>query len=368
MKYFVVPTLLFCIVSKAFSVDLSDPWILNKSAILDKESPMLLQKYKVPSVSLALSIDGQIKLLKTIGFQSEKQEANFETLYDTASLGKPITTEIVLRLASDGLISIDEPMAKHWIDPDLKGSPYIDRLTVRKSLIHQTGLPNWRYMTEGKLKFIKEPGTERTYSGEGMDYVLKFIESKLSKDFSQLADEYLFQPAGMNNTFYKAEESIKDRMAHGFIKDQYIIPKTKMNISGAGGVRTTAEDYVKFMNSIMQRQLLNKKTHDERFVIALDEYKINCLKDPEPNTSCPPKLGFGLGWYVYDYPTERIIGHTGANRDLRTLGLFIPEKKLSLAIFTNGENGNHVINEILKILEINEKFILLVSPKTGPNL
>lgn len=121
-----------------------------------------------------------------------------KTLYNVASLTKPITAEVILRLASNDRLSLDEPMAPFWTDPDIKDNPWSRLLTPRICLSHQTGFTNWRYQTKGVLTFQWQPGAKTGYSGEGFDYVARFAEKKTGQPWAQ---RYVFDEIGMHDTF-----------------------------------------------------------------------------------------------------------------------------------------------------------------------
>jgi CubicO group peptidase (beta-lactamase class C family) len=111
--------------------------------------------------------------------------ADGKTLYPVASLTKPITAEVILRLASAGKLSLDEPISRYWFDPDIKDDLW-SLLTPRLCLTHQAGFPNWRYQTKNKLVFQFESGTRTGYSGEGHEYVARFAEKKTGQSLEGL--------------------------------------------------------------------------------------------------------------------------------------------------------------------------------------
>jgi CubicO group peptidase (beta-lactamase class C family) len=119
-----------------------------------------LKESDVPSVAVAYIKDGKVSWTAVYGEQSPGVPATGKTLYNLASLTKPITAETVLRLASAGKLSLDESMSPFWLDPDIKDDPWSKLLTPRLCLSHQTGFANWRRMTGGVLKMRWEPGTQ----------------------------------------------------------------------------------------------------------------------------------------------------------------------------------------------------------------
>lgn len=136
--------------------------------------PEVLASTHVASVSFAEIVNGRVTIAEAFGEQSLGVPATTSTLYNIASMTKPISAEIILRLASQGRLSLDEPMYLYWTDPDIANDERRKLLTPRLVLSHRTGFPNWRRETGGRLAFIRTPGTAYGYSGEGFEYVARF--------------------------------------------------------------------------------------------------------------------------------------------------------------------------------------------------
>jgi hypothetical protein len=130
-------------------------------------------------------------------------EVNDETRFPAASLSKIAFTYLVLRLAQEGHISLDEELHRelpferlmeHGQYPDTTTQEYAEKLTIRHVLSHTSGLPNVGSDSSKPLNFNSEPGTEYEYSGEAILYLQKFIEKKSKMDLQTLAQKYLFDP------------------------------------------------------------------------------------------------------------------------------------------------------------------------------
>jgi CubicO group peptidase (beta-lactamase class C family) len=90
-------------------------------AQIDAHVAEWLKESDVPSVAVAYIKEGKVASTAVYGEQSPGVTATEKTLYNMASLTKPVTAETVLRLASAGKLSLDEPMAPYWVDPRHKG-------------------------------------------------------------------------------------------------------------------------------------------------------------------------------------------------------------------------------------------------------
>ena len=321
-----------------------------------------LKESDVPSVAMAYIEDGKVAWTAVYGEQSPGVPATGKTLYNLASLTKPITAETVLRLASAGKLSLDESMAPFWLDPDIKDDPWSKLLTPRLCLSHQTGFANWRRMTGGVLKMRWEPGTQTGYSGEGYMYLGRFTENKMAKPFDALAQEIVFDPIGMKDTSYTAKEWFAGRLAvpHG-PKGETPVDYVATSWNGADLLRTTIGDYAKFVVSVMHDEGLTKKIAAERATITRDLVKPEDLdkmcKIAGDVGHCTLTAGMGLGWEVETVNGVKILNHNGSDWGVRTFAMFVPSRGIGVIVFTNGENGNEVIRKVAEALYPNQLYL-----------
>lgn len=330
-------------------------------AEIDVHAAEWLKESDVPSVAVAYIEGGKVAWTAVYGEQSPGVPATEKTLYNMASLTKPVTAETVLRLASAGKLSLDESMAPYWVDPDIKDDPWTKLLTPRLCLSHQTGFPNWRRMTGGVLKIRWEPGTQSGYSGEGYNYVGRFTEKRMGEPFDALAQEMVFDPIGMKETSYTVKKWYEGRLAvpRG-PKGEKPIDEVANTWNGADLLRTTIGDYAKFVVSVMHDEGLTREIAAERATMTRDLVKPDDLKkvckeagDVEP---CNVTAGMGLGWEVETVNGERILDHDGSDWGVKTLVMFVPSRDTGIIVFTNGENGRQVIRKVVEVLYPNKIF------------
>lgn len=185
-------------------------------------------------------------------------------------------------------------------------------------------------MTKGVLQFVDDPGSKMGYSGEGFQYLVRFVARKLNRPFNEIASEVLFEPLKMNNSALVEQDWYHGRLAWPKFPDgTWAEPFVRKKALGAGGLHTTSVDYAKFLIGIMQNEGVSETARREQFTISLNQ-RSHCLKSATNKEVCPTSLGFGLGWYVYDFEDERIVGHTGANLGERTVAVFSPRKNRDL--------------------------------------
>jgi CubicO group peptidase (beta-lactamase class C family) len=334
-------------------------------AEIDAHAAEWLKESDVPSVAVAYIEDRKVAWTEVYGEQSPGVAATGKTLYNMASLTKPVTAETVLRLASAGKLSLDESMSPFWLDPDIKDDPWSKLLTPRLCLSHQTGFANWRRMTGGVLKIRWEPGTQTGYSGEGYNYVGRFAEKKMAKPFDALAQEVVFEAIGMKETSYTAKEWYAGCLAvpRG-PKGEKPIDPVATTWNGADLLRTTIGDYAKFVVSVMHDEGLTKEIAAERATMTRDLEKPEDLdkvcKVAGEVGHCTLTAGMGLGWEVETVNGVKILNHDGSDWGVKTLVMFVPSQGIGLIVFTNGENGTEIIRKVVEALYPNQLFVATI--------
>ncbi|TPN82905.1 serine hydrolase [Aquimarina algicola] len=289
----------------------------------------LLQKHKIPSISIGLIQQGKISQVRTFGVQKDTIKAGINTIYKVASLTKPIMANVVLKLIDKKELDLDEPLSQYYIDDDLKNHPYLNKLTVRNILSHQSGFPNWRYLTQTKkLHFKREPGTQWEYSGEGFEYLRKAIENKLQRPLEEIAQELLFDTLQMKNTsFYWTTDINENLYAVEHDKNGKEIPFEKYtNANASANLLTTAEDYSKFLVHLLNGAGISKELYKE-FI--------------NPHTKEKEGIFWGLGMQILPNlnAKEIIVMHTGGDYGIKTIAVLSLKSKKGLVIFANSENG-----------------------------
>jgi CubicO group peptidase (beta-lactamase class C family) len=326
--------------STSFSFDhnVSKSQIAEKSLFdTDAEIEEWLKENKVPTLGLGIIENGQLKQIKVFGEITKGVSAPYNTIFNVASLTKPVTAMIALRLISLGKWKLDEPVYKYWTDPDIARDPRNKLLTTRIILSHQTGFPNWRWMDDTKkLNFQFDPATKYHYSGEGMEYLRKALENKFQKSLQQLANELIFQPLKMVDTRYVWDKNVDTtRLAIGYDKDGNAF-KTIMNDTpnGADNLLTTIEDYGNFLISVLHADGIEKKVYDEMISKQVASSKGKY---------------FGLGFEIYDLGhNEFALSHGGSDKGVQTIFFILPKTKQGFLIFTNSDTGVNVYEKLLK--------------------
>ncbi|WLT30338.1 serine hydrolase [Geothrix sp. PMB-07] len=296
-----------------------------------------LKEQGIPVLGLGLIRDGKLKEVRVFGNLTGGGTAPLDTLFNVASLTKPVTAMVALRLASEGRWDLDEPLSHFWVDPDLKGDPRLPELTTRIVLSHRTGFLNWRWMAPSKkLAFIFEPGTKYQYSGEGFEYLRRALEAKFGTSLEDLAARTVFGPLGMRDTHFTWGKDVDEaRFALGYDAkgSPYKLEKWSQ-ANGADLLLTTVEDYGKFLAAVMSGKLLTEAIHKDMLRAHVDV-----------------KAGkaFALGWERYDLGGgDFALAHGGADEGVQTQVFLFPKTGQALILITNVDDGYKTYGPLLK--------------------
>lgn len=311
----------------------------EKRLFVDRaETEAWLRQHHIPALGIGYIQDGKLVKANAYGVLAPGKPAPDNAIFTVASLTKPITALIALRLVDEGKWKLDEPLTKYWIDPDIAADLRTKKLTTRFILSHRSGFPNWRWENaDHKLAFINEPGTTYRYSGEGFEYLRKALESKFHKSLDQLARELVFKPAQMNDTkFYWGAGIDTTRFANAYASDGTLYKDTSIQNttpSAAYGVLTTVQDYTKFLLYVLKGGGLKKNLYEE---MVADQASVKAHQY------------YGLGWLVDEIPGEKVLTHGGVGKGTQTIVFLLPKSKRGLVIFTNCGNGGEAYVPVMQ--------------------
>lgn len=303
----------------------------------DRAIDTLLKALKIPSLTIGYIDQGQLQQVRSFGQQKPGEPIAYNSIYKVASLTKPITAMVVLKLVQAGRWKLDEPLADYYIDPAVSSSPYLRKLTTRYVLSQRSGFPNWRYLRpDKKLVFEFEPGKKFQYSGEGFEYLRKALEKKFHEPLDKLAGEVLFKPLHMTDTHYFWDASVDPhRYAVESDTNGRPLPVQKYHTANAAAnLLTTVEDYGKFLVDVLNGAGLSPELY-RQFISA--------------QTVVKPGINWGLGMQVLPgLPGEEFaLQHTGGDEGTKCIVLLLPKSKRGLIVFENAENGLVIWHKII---------------------
>ncbi len=181
-----------------------------------------MQVLKVPGISLAIINKGEVVYHTVKGYADieNKIEVTNKTIFEGASLSKPLFAYFVMGFVEEGGLDLDKPLYEYLPYDDIANDNRYKKITARMVLSHTTGFPNWRSDYEGNKLFLKfEPGTAFNYSGEGYQYLAKVLAHILDTDDSGLETIYqerIALPLDLKYTKYIQDQQNLENKAKGY--------------------------------------------------------------------------------------------------------------------------------------------------------
>lgn len=293
----------------------------------------LAQQHHVCAVGLAVIKNRKLDAIETASGCTPAAALDAHSVFQAASLGKPVFAYAVLKLVEQGRLALDTPLMhylpqgyRHRHQPlkaepfDLVADPRIEAVTARMVLTHTSGLPNW---ASGPLGFDAAPGTRWGYSGEGFVLLQRAVEALTGEPLDRFMASEVFQPLGMEHSSYVWKDELALKVVPGTKANGS--PRTTLQLKqpiAAFSLYTSAEDYGKFLATVLNdAPLLQQLT-----------------ASPVP---VEPRLGisWGLGWGLETTRQGLYIWHWGNNTGYRAFVMASLQTGDGFVMLTNSENG-----------------------------
>jgi CubicO group peptidase (beta-lactamase class C family) len=157
----------------------------------------------LPGAAVVLIKDGEITWWREFGVRdaASKKPVKTDTVFEAASMSKPVFAYAVLKLCERGVLDLDTPLTHYTTSRFLDGDPRLDLITARHVLSHTTGFPNWRSQSH-PLSIAFTPGTQWSYSGEGYAYLQSVITELTKQPIEDYMRANIFEPFGMTSSGY----------------------------------------------------------------------------------------------------------------------------------------------------------------------
>lgn len=308
----------------------------------------LLDEAGIPALSFAWCQQGATHAVAFgITDTSAPKSVNTDTLFQAASLSKPVSAAIILDLVDQGKWALDKPLFEY--DPfwsqELQQAPNYKTLTTRMIIGQCSGLPNW-FETGAEKKFIAEHNTIFTYSGVAFDFLKQVVEKEMKQSWETLAQDF-FTKVGMKTSTFKQLPAIR----LGWIKNSTVTvdvatahdedgkpvsTTTSANSPEvpAGSLLTTGKDYITFLQYCCQNQFLRSKL------------LTGALSTLPPTSSKDSNIQWGLGMGVYHDTKKTITFHWGNNTGSIAFCAMDMATGDCMVGFSNSWNGTQVFQQI----------------------
>lgn len=316
---------------------------------LERDIPQLMKEADVAGLSIALVRNGEIAWHHGFGVMNSKtkEPVTDNTVFEAASLSKPVFAYAVLKLVDAGKFDLDKPLNQYLPgDYDVGPDTRLGQITARRVLSHTTGFPNWR--AESGLKIFFTPGEKFSYSGEGFVYLSKVIEHITGEKFNDFMKRMVFEPLGMTNSSYVWQDIYDSQKVarHNALGEP--TPQNKPDkANAAASLHTTAQDYGRFIAAILKGAGLKKETVKQMLTaqIKVDEAGSNMTARPADRPS--PQVSWGLGVGLQSTAEGGSFWHWGDNGDCKAYFVAFEQQKIGVVVFANSANGLSFMPELV---------------------
>lgn len=322
---------------------------------LDELVPELMAKHNVPGVSIVGLEQRRIAWSRQYGVRRAggADPVTARTLFEAASMSKPVSAYAALKLVEQGKLDLDRPLHEYLGRPYIPDQPLHLKITARMVLSHTTGFPNWR--VGGRLRVNSIPGTRFTYSGEGFTYLQRVLEHVTGESFEPYLRRTLLDPLGITNGGFSWRDSFAAHSAVGHDGNGKALPSRKLyrKANIAYSFYCSPTDYALFLIEMMKE--------DRSAPHSLSAESIRAMLTPTTKTatesfirrdgSRPLSSHYGLGWAIDLTADGKRIRHSGSNSTgFRCYCEFYPQRGSGIVIMTNGEGGAALWRGIIKAI------------------
>lgn len=299
----------------------------------------LMARHRIPGATVALLHRGEVLYTQAFGIRTPAgAPVTGSTLFEAASLTKTLFGTLAMRLAQEGRLDLDAPIA-----PLLQEEPWsldarFAQITPRHCLSHGCGLPNWQ---KKPMDMLFDPGTAYSYSGEGYFLLQRLLEQVCGKDLNRLLREYFLDPLGMDCSTATWTPEVYAAFSAGFGTDGKVVKiRSARRVTGnapepnaAWSLYSNAFQMVKFLQYMV-------KHHG-----GLSDAAYAGMTAPANRATA--FIPWGLGWGLAD-EEPHLRWHWGDNDGFRSLSAWDDQTGDGICVFANSNGGMEFWQDVAK--------------------
>lgn len=302
-----------------------------------------------PGCAILVAKQGQVIYEKGLGLANLELNTPMKPgmVFRVGSITKQFTAVAILQLMEKGQLALNDSIQKFISGFHFKGKT----ITIENLLTHTSGITGYDKLDAGipnairvdfktrtiidsldRLPLEFDPGTRFSYSNSNYFLLGYIIEKQSGKTYPQYLKENIFDPAGLNSTFYDSQTAlIPDRSggyayADGKYQNAGFISMSL--VYSAGALVSTVGDLYKWHLALYNGKLIKK----ESLAKATTAFR---LADGKPSE-------YGYGFFIKNVNGANLIGHGGAIDGFRAMEAYYPEQDIFIACLLNSEKDNDV--------------------------
>jgi CubicO group peptidase (beta-lactamase class C family) len=362
------------------------PFVVVGQPPAAKSLVVRMSELKVPGVSVAVINDGAIEWARGYGVTETGTTTPVtpHTLFQAASISKPVAALAALRLVEQGKLSLDEDVNAKLVSWKVPENDFTktEQVTLRRLLSHSAGLtvhgfggypadapvPTLVQVLDGAkpansdpVRVDVVPGKTWRYSGGGYTVAQQLMMDVTGRPFPELMAELVLKPVGMDDSTYEQPlpEARRSSAASGHTSDGKLLPGRYHTYPemAAAGLWTTPSDLAKFLLEIERARRGGSVVLSQALAREM---------------TTAQKPGYGLGLSLDGIGAAASFGHGGSNEGFKCQMTAFFEGGRGVVIMTNGDRGGFVASELLRAVAREydwpsfkpvEKKVIAVDPK-----
>ncbi len=317
----------------------------------------VMKKTDVPGMSVAVVSLDRVLYLKGFGLRraDAADRVDPDTVFQLASLSKPLSTTVVAGLVGDGVVSWDQPIVRS-LPGFAMSDPWVTReVTLRDMFCHRSGLPDHagdlvedigydRDEIIYRLRFVKPDTSFRThyaYNNFGFSAAGYAAAKAAGKSWEDICEERLYRPLGMANASSRHADFLAQKnRAFGHVRrgDRWVVGKEQRNADAqapAGGASASARDMATWV-----RMQLGGGSLDGPDMIksaALGETHFPLIATGPAHDPMRGPTFYGLGWDIdYGGPARQRWSHSGGFAlGAATCASVMPAERFGIVVLSN---------------------------------
>ena len=324
------------------------------------------ERLNVPGVAIGV-IDGDEVHEVYYGVTSIENQLPVDenTFFQIGSTGKTFTATAIMRLVEAGKLELDAPVRKYVPELKLRDENVARTVTILQLLNHTAGWNGDFFEDQGdgddalkryvaamrKLQQVFQPGSgTASYNNAALALAGRVIEKVTGKTFEKAIQELVFDPIGLENCLFFANDIMTRRFVAGHLNKEeegtksLSVQRPWRMIRAAnpmGGISATLPDTLKWAQFH-----LGDGTGKEGAKV-LSKKSLALMK--KPTAKLPVALGdsVGISWLIKKVGDVTLVGHGGTTPGQLSAFQMVPDRQFAVAINTNSTSGGLLHRELL---------------------
>jgi len=341
---------------------------MNADDDLNRDLKRAIRRHGVPGAAVALASGRRIVATAAAGVTNldTRVPVTVDAVFQIGSITKVFTTTLVMQLVDDGLLALDEPIARYLPEFRIADAKAQRTITARHLLSHTSGIDGDFFPDSGRgddaierfmdqitmVPSLYPPGERMSYCNVGFAVLGRLVEVLRRETWDRAMRKRIFEPLGMAHAMTLPEDALRHRCTVGHVpnpkkpKELIVAPLTHLSHGQKAAGATPAmsvEDLLKFAWMHLDHGRAGNRT---RVLSAASARAMQRRQIGLPRHMPFGIDAWGLGWILSDWNGHRVIGHDGGTIGQYSFLRISPTRRIAFVLLTNGGNAIGLYQEL----------------------